>query len=250
MVTPLVSTDALDEATFNARFDEVQAELDDLADGTTATTPNISDYTSAQHDHQDAAGGGQLTTAALSSSGLTSGQALTADGAGGWSGTTLFQVPSGVFVPYAGSVCPSGWLLCAGQAVSRTTYATLFAAISTTYGAGDGSTTFNLPNLRGRVPLGMDNMNGTSANVVTGAWADTLGGANGTETHTLSTSELPAHTHGIKNKSDYQTLTAGGSTNLFTPSGTVGASTTESAGSGAAHNNIQPSIAVNYIIKT
>lgn len=72
--------------------------------------------------------------------------------------------PPGAYMPYAGATAPTGWLLCAGQAVSRTTYAALFAAIGTTHGAGDGSATFNLPDLRGRVPAGKDNMEGTAAN--------------------------------------------------------------------------------------
>lgn len=66
--------------------------------------------------------------------------------------------PSGVVLPFAGSTAPSGWLLCFGQAVSRTTYASLFAAIGTAFGVGDGSTTFNLPDMRGRVPGGKDDM--------------------------------------------------------------------------------------------
>lgn len=72
-------------------------------------------------------------------------------------------MPAGVMVPYAGTAAPSGWLVCAGQAVSRTTYAALFAAIGVIYGAGDGSTTFNLPDLRGRVVAGEDDMGGTAA---------------------------------------------------------------------------------------
>lgn len=64
-------------------------------------------------------------------------------------------LPAGVVVPFGGKTAPSGWLRCDGSAVSRTTYAALFAAIGTLYGAGDGSTTFNLPNLTGRVPFGM-----------------------------------------------------------------------------------------------
>ena len=98
--------------------------------------------------------------------------------------------PSGLIAPYAGSTAPSGWLLCGGQAVSRSTYATLFTAIGTTYGTGDGSTTFNLPDLRGRAPHGVDNMGGTAANRVTsggsGITGTTLGAVGGTETHTLT----------------------------------------------------------------
>lgn len=75
-----------------------------------------------------------------------------------WSGMT------GTVLPFAGSAAPSDWLLCYGQAVSRTTYANLFAVIGTTFGVGDGSTTFNLPDLRGRSVAGKDNMGGTAAN--------------------------------------------------------------------------------------
>jgi microcystin-dependent protein len=68
--------------------------------------------------------------------------------------------PAGVLLPFAGSTAPTGWLLCAGQAISRATYAGLFAVIGTAYGAGDGTTTFNVPDLRGRIPAGKDNMGG------------------------------------------------------------------------------------------
>jgi len=65
-------------------------------------------------------------------------------------------VPPGVILPYGAATAPSGYLLCDGSAVSRTTYADLFSVIGTTYGAGDGSTTFNLPHLKGTVPVGKD----------------------------------------------------------------------------------------------
>src|SRR5690606_13639822 len=99
-----------------------------------------------------------------------------------------FLVPTGAVVPFAGSTAPSGWLLCDGSAVSRTTYSDLFSAISTTYGAGDESTTFNVPDLRGRVVAGKDDMGGTSANRLTdqsgGLDGDTLGDTGGAETVT------------------------------------------------------------------
>jgi microcystin-dependent protein len=79
--------------------------------------------------------------------------------------TTSFDAtPSGTVVGYAGTAAPNGWLLCDGAAVSRTTFAALFAAIATSYGAGDESTTFNLPDLRGRVGVGKDDMGGAAAN--------------------------------------------------------------------------------------
>ena len=73
-------------------------------------------------------------------------------------------LPTGSVIPFAGKTAPTGWLMCQGQAVSRTTYAQLFSVIGTTFGSGDGSTTFNLPDLRGRVAVGVDsdaNLGGT-----------------------------------------------------------------------------------------
>ena len=87
-------------------------------------------------------------------------------------------------------------------AVSRATYSDLFAAIGTTYGAGDGSTTFNLPDLRGRVAAGRDDMGGSAANRITnggsGIVGTTLGAAGGAETHTLTTAQIPSHSHTIR----------------------------------------------------
>lgn len=90
----------------------------------------------------------------------------------------------GLILPFAGLVIPEGFLLCDGSLVSRTTYDALFYEIGTTYGAGDGSTTFGLPNLNGRVPLG------TAAGMP-------VGSSGGEETHSLLDTELPAHDHGI-----------------------------------------------------
>ena len=102
---------------------------------------------------------------------------------------------SGMLMPFAGSSAPTGYLLCDGSAVSRSTYAALFAVIGTTYGVGDGSTTFNVPDLRGRLPLGKDNMGGVSADRVTDASADDLGGSGGSESIQLSENNMPSHIH-------------------------------------------------------
>jgi len=170
------------------------------------------------------------------------------------------SLPSGTVVPFAGSSAPTGYLLAQGQAVSRSTYSDLFSAIGTTYGTGDGSSTFNLPDLRGRVVAGKDDMGGSSANRLTdqtgGLNGDTLGDTGGSETHTLTTAQLAAHTHGAGSYT--AALTSGGNSsagglgnrgNLNTADLTV-SGTSGSTGSDQAHNNVQPTIILNYIIKT
>lgn len=159
---------------------------------------------------------------------------------------------SGVIEAFAGTTAPSGWLFCYGQAVSRTTYADLFAAISTTYGTGDGSTTFNLPDLRGRVIAGQDDMGGTSANRLTGLSGgvngDNLGAAGGAESHTLTASEMPSHRHTLDIKF------GSGSGSVYGGLDRLGDSNntryTDYVGGGGAHNNVQPTLILNYIIKT
>lgn len=149
-------------------------------------------------------------------------------------------VPAGAVQMWAGSSLPSGWLACNGAAVSRTTYADLFAAIGTAWGSGDGSTTFNVPDLRGRAPIGV----GTGS----GLTARTLGQKGGSETHTLTESEMPAHSHDL-----YFDSAAGGTAIplAFPGTGTpANFRATTSKGSGAAHNNMQPWAAINFIIKT
>lgn len=122
---------------------------------------------------------------------------LTAGGTGG--------VPSGTIMAFAGSTAPDGWLLCTGGAVSRSSYASLFSVIGTTYGVGDGSTTFNLPDLRGRTIFGLDNMGGTAASrlTTTGGLSanNTLGATGGTQTKTLDENNIPSHTHSFTGSS-------------------------------------------------
>ena len=170
------------------------------------------------------------------------------------------SLPSGTIVPYAGSSAPSGYLLAYGQAVSRSTYSDLFSAIGTTYGVGDGSSTFNLPDLRGRTIAGQDDMGGSSADRLTnqtgGVNGDTLGGTGGSETHTLTTAQLAAHTHGAGSYTAALPASGSGTGGANMNQGTTSqvnltvSGTSGSAGSGSAHNNVQPTIILNYIIKT
>lgn len=190
------------------------------------------------HDHAGAGRGGTIPGSAISGAVATATHATSADSANN-------GVPVGTLFPYAGPSVPTGYLLCYGQAVSRTTYSALFTVIGTTYGAGNGSTTFNVPDMRGRVAIGLDNMGGTSANVVTNANADILGGKDGREKHALTADENGPHAHSIG---------ISGGDDAYSGYADCGAwyyatLQTSSSGNGTPHNNMQPWIALNYIIK-
>lgn len=165
-------------------------------------------------------------------------------------------IDAGTIVSWAKDSTPTGWLQCDGSAVSRSTYADLFTSIGTTYGSGDGSSTFNLPDLRGRTVCGKDNMGGSAANRITSAVTvdgTSLGQTGGSQSHTLTSAELPSHRHGLQvqdtaAQNDY----LGGSGNnygLKVTSDATYASTT-AVGSGTTHSNIQPLLIALYIIKT
>ena len=158
--------------------------------------------------------------------------------------------PVGAVMDFAGNVEPSGWLFCFGQSLPRTgMYAQLFSVIGTLYGSLDGSS-FNLPDFRGRVVAGKDNMGGTAANRLTTAWGVdgvTLGANGGTESHQLTIAQLAAHTH-----TEQRTVVQAGG-NINTAAGTTALSTfsqnTGLTGGDAAHPNVQPTFIVNKIIK-
>jgi len=157
-----------------------------------------------------------------------------------------YMVPPGTVMHYAGSSTPSGWLNCDGSAVSRSTYADLFSAIGTTWGAGNGSTTFNVPDLRGRAIVGVGTGSGLSAR--------NLGSSGGNETHTLATGEIPAHSHGPGLGSHFLVRNNGASSYAISTAGanidTENCTGTASAGGGGSHNNMQPFANLYHIIKT
>lgn len=182
-----------------------------------------------------------------------------------------YGIPVGGLMPYVGSSAPnSAFALPFGQAVSRATYATLFSLVSTTFGSGDGSTTFNLPDLRGRSIFGLDNMGGSAASRITVAGGNfdgtVLGGTGGAQNHTLTTGEMPVHNHGVTdpghshgpptgtgffvNGVNESVAAAGGSYGFRTPtaSATTGI-TINNAGSGGAHTIMPPAIILPFILR-
>jgi len=175
--------------------------------------------------------------------------------------------PSGASADAGAAGIPAGWLLCDGSAVSRTTYAGLFGAIGINFGGGDGIGTFNLPDLRGRTVIG--------AGQGTGLTTRTIAQKLGEETHTLTEAELAPHTHTITDPGHSHTIASQGTTAaapvgvagsgscgvycgtqqqpiVFGPTTAVSTKTGVTAvatGGGTAHNTMQPSIVLNYLIK-
>lgn len=166
--------------------------------------------------------------------------------------TTIVQppVPVGTIHAFAGATAPAGYLLCDGSAISRTTYASLFSVLSTTYGAGNGSTTFNVPDFRGRVPMG--------AGTGTGLTARSRGETPGAETHTLTEAQMPSHGHSLGPGQSFGVnfgANAGGAATFGLNAGIINTTTYQgpysasNTGGGGSHNNVQPSLVVNHIIK-
>lgn len=169
--------------------------------------------------------------------------------------TQTTQTPPGAIMDFAGAAAPSGWYLCNGQAVSRTTDSGLFAAIGTAYGAGDGSTTFNLPDCRGRVTAMIDGGTGRLAGYTA------VGAAGGEQNHVLTTAELASHQHGMGGQGSTwvgNNLANGTNRAVGTGDGVnagpfaatdIGSLYATATGGNAGHNTVQPTIAMNKIIK-
>ena len=181
-----------------------------------------------------------------------------------------YNVPLGAGFDYWAPNAPNScFAFPYGQAISRTSYGTLFTLFGTLYGGGDGSTTFNLPDLRGRVSVAADNMGGTQAGRVSAVLGNGLGSVGGEQQHTLTIGEIPAHNHGATINDPGHTHAANNISG-FIGSGTYGPATNGGSyeqslslqyattgisvaignnGGGTAHNNLQPSIVCNYIIR-
>jgi microcystin-dependent protein len=220
----------------------------------------------------------------------SSGNLLTSNGTT-WQSTTpaaATGLPTGAIMPFAGASAPSGgYLLCDGSSVSSSTYLALHAVISNTYGGsaytGAGALSFNLPDLRGRLPMGAgtgtgQNASGTGAPSGTAQTARTRGQWGGEETNLLSTTEMPSHNHGGTTQgggSHFHSFgrpalsynAPNGNISASTPGGTLhrfsdsdGVNDTDTAanhthtidaqGGGGRHNNVPPFVVLNYIIKT
>lgn len=181
-------------------------------------------------------------------------------------------IPTGTIVMTGRSSAPSGWLICNGDAVDRTLYAELYSAIGITFGPGNGTTTFNLPDMRGRVAAGVGTGTGGAASG-TGAptggsalAAVALAGWFGANDVTLTSAQIPAHTHPITDPghahpqnggtggpditrltaSTHDTPTGAGNTS----NNTTGITVNNNTGGGGSHTNLQPTVGLNFIIRT
>ena len=179
----------------------------------------------------------------------------------------IAKIPTGSVFPYAGSSAPAYWLLCDGSEVLRSTYPELFAVIGTSFGTPpSGGSYFLLPDMRGRLPLGKDNMGGTGANRVTASAADSVGGFGGTESKVIPIQNLPEHEHDLQGAAgaqyyairDVPGIGAGEVTAITydAPTGAGQGSAIATSGGvnnptlGQAQDVMNPYLTMNYIIYT
>lgn len=151
--------------------------------------------------------------------------------------------PVGSLTAYASTTAPTGWLLANGQAVSRTTYSALYLVLGTSYGVGDGSTTFNLPDITGKGIV----MASSTQSALQGLNRATLGAIGTTTSHTQTLAELAPHTHTIT--ADNTDDSNNNGTAADQGDGTPNSISSNSAGGGSAFNTLDPYIILNYIIK-
>lgn len=284
---PITFKAQADVASINVPLSDLDSAISNIINGITEIDLNTSDFSSAQHDHSNATNANPIAESGIAVGSHPDGVVMTkVSGVSGWARASGDATP-GDILPSA-RAAKNGWLICNGAAVSRITYLDLFDEIGITFGAGNGSSTFNIPDLRGRYPAGLDNMGGVSRNGITNTEADSLGGTFGGETTVLTETQLAAHGHdlgssgfglsnGIKNNTDFwedespdpssdivQFVESGDSLLLATASNAPtnrgwtsygrlkpgnNGSLMYNAGSGEAHNNLPPTLFLNYFVK-
>jgi len=232
----------------------VNTDISGIKTSVSANTTNLSNLTTIVNNNKIAANDGILTN----QTNITNLRTTVTNNTTQLASQSKLLTITGMILCFAVATPPTGWLLCDGTSISRTTYGALFSVIGTVYGVGDGSTTFNLPDLRGRCTIGMGG--GTNLSF------RPLGSTGGEEAHLITQTELPSHTHGVNDPGHTHTVAyavgslnqptaIGGSTTAPTTLKATSSSNTtgitlQNTGGGMAMNVMSPFIAMSYIIKT
>lgn len=288
LFTELHDGDDATANSINSPLTEISDAVGRLGDGTDAlASPAITSFVNSQHDHSDTANGEVIPFDNLDTTGANAGEKWIADGAGGGSWVSGYPILSAVTTMARISDDGNRWLRCDGRTIGSATsggtaranadmedlFTHLWSEFTnteliiqdstgtpTTRGASaaaDFAADKRMPllDMRGRIVAGMDDPTGSAAaNRVTNASADVLGGSMGAETHTLTESELADHSHEqrLGGNALGHTVGSAGGNNTYTTTSTdsVTPMTTRSTGSDTAHNNMQPTIFLNYFIYT